>query len=352
MAQYNGVSLQSNGDHWSAYWIGDRGQKVTRGLGPKSSVTEAQARRQCRGLVSDHDRNPLAKNKTRTMCLGEWVSKYKELRTDLSPATQQSHGRTSSLLLGFFGPHVRLNDIGQLTASDWRLSLESMYHKVDREGNVVGGESTVCKHVKVGKQIMAVAIRNGLLAINPLTHLNSSPPNPDPENIRIVSVEEIRSMLTHSPSTEWSMVVGLCFYAGLRPSEAYRMEWGDWQARKLVVRNGLGRTTTKRRRRVVRVEPELLDMLTRHYESSSSSYKWVCDVWKQRGMSSKIVRRMASEAGLLPGVTLKSMRASRDTLWHEQFPDHVFACNQWMGHSEQVARKHYLRVPESLYKED
>ena len=60
----------------------------------------------------------------------------------------------------------------------------------------------------------------------------------------------------------------------------------------------------------------------------------------------KIIRR----AGLDPWPKLwQNLRASRQTELEEQFPSHVVC--QWMGNSQQVARKHYLQVTDEHYAE-
>jgi hypothetical protein len=38
----------------------------------------------------------------------------------------------------------------------------------------------------------------------------------------------------------------------------------------------------------------------------------------------------------------RTLRKNREQDWNEKFPSHVVA--EWMGHSETVARSHYLRV--------
>jgi hypothetical protein len=60
----------------------------------------------------------------------------------------------------------------------------------------------------------------------------------------------------------------------------------------------------------------------------------------------KIVKR----AGLTPWPKLfQNLRSSRETeLVQQGFPEHVVA--QWIGHTQKVAREHYLRVTESDFE--
>jgi hypothetical protein len=44
-----------------------------------------------------------------------------------------------------------------------------------------------------------------------------------------------------------------------------------------------------------------------------------------------------------------NLRASRDTELRERFPSHVV--NAWIGHCEQIAQKHYLRVTDEHFTE-
>ena len=55
------------------------------------------------------------------------------------------------------------------------------------------------------------------------------------------------------------------------------------------------------------------------------------------------LNRIVEAAGLsVWPKTFVNLRASRRTELQEEFPDHVV--NMWLGHSSQVAEKHYLRV--------
>ena len=63
-----------------------------------------------------------------------------------------------------------------------------------------------------------------------------------------------------------------------------------------------------------------------------------------RTQLTKIIKR----AGLEPWPKLwQNLRASRQTELEERFPSHVVC--QWLGNSQQVARRHYLQVMDEHY---
>jgi integrase len=205
-------------------------------------------------------------------------------------------------------------------------------------------DSTVCKWVRCAKVIFQHAVGQDYISSNPFDKLRGTPRKTEP---RVLNLEEnlISEILTHSGRHRvW---IALCWYAGLRKMEAYNLTWDDivWDKNKLVV-NNYGAVTTKARRREVRVEPELMTVLLHAFECRVNER---CVGLLPSG--SKVCHQLRKTARSLgqdcSGLTLQALRRCRDTIWHQQYP--AFVCCAWLGHSEQVAMKHYLSVPEELY---
>jgi len=347
MRRYDGVRLHSNGKYWSAFWIDDQGRRRLKSLGPKARVTRHQAARRVRELAAEYASTPEQKNAGRSPTLEQWCDRYLELRSDLSPRTLRDHAFACRLLLDRLGTSTRLENITRREASDWRLHLESVYHRRSEAGELVGGEATVCKQVKIAKAVMRRAVLEGQASANPFDHLKATPPEPDQAQRRFITEDEIVALLEAAPHPTWRCLVALCYYGGLRRGEAFRLRWQDvhWESTRLTVTNRLGRITTKAKTREVKMETGLERILLDAWEHADGDH--VCNP-RWEGMVSKVLRDMTSSAGVAPdGVTLQAMRQTRDTIWHQQHP--AFVANTWIGHSERVARKHYLTVPEECY---
>ena len=350
--EYSGVTLQSCGQYWNAYWVNDRGEKTTKSLGPMKSLTRKQAEKKCRGISAGHAKSPGLRNATKSPTMGDWAERYIELRSDLAPSTLGLHLQTCRMLVEHFGEKVRLDKILRPMASDWRLQLEKRYHRLNDAGCVVGGESTVCKHCKIAKQIIKRAVENECVAVNVFDHLKSTPPVQDQSCRRFIDYDEMYLLLLSCPTPKWRRLFMLCYCAGLRRGEALRLEWSDiqWDKNRLIVRNHRGHVTSKDRQREVLVNGELMGYLLSSFERAEPGDTHVCGLWNQRNMVAKVVRSIVAITDIEPdGVTLQALRSPRDSIWHGIYPS--FVCNAWLGHSESVAAKHYLTVPESCYEQ-
>jgi integrase len=150
-------------------------------------------------------------------------------------------------------------------------------------------------------------------------------------------------------SDRYKIWIALCWYAGLRKDEALRLRWEDvdWAGNKLLV-NHEGEVTTKRRSRTVRVEPKLMRLLLDAYEWRTTPRVVNCP---SNAKVCPALRESLYTLGYVDkGVTLQALRRCRDTIWHQSYPAYV--CAEWLGHSEEVARRHYLSIPELYYNEE
>ena len=354
MARYNGVTLNSCGQYWSAAWVNDQGKRTLKSLGSKKSLTRGQAERKCKEIAAGHAKTPELRNTSKSPTISEWADRYLELRSDLAPSTLSMHRSTLDKLLSYLDDGLRLNDISRSLASDWRLCLEQEYYLIavkDGVRELISGESTVCKYCKIAKQIFKRAVEMELMAVNTFSHLKSTPPLRDQSDRRFVDFDEFMFIAYACPDQRWRTLIALCYYAGLRRSEALRLKWGDvhWDKNRLVITNPRGHITSKNKQREVLINEDLTSVLLDRFEDCKDGDEYVCDLWSKRNMASRVVRSIvqSSEVDDPDGITLQAMRATRDSIWHALYP--AFVCNAWLGHSEAVAQRHYLTVPEEYY---
>jgi integrase len=327
--------LHSNGKYWQAVLEAPEGKRVRRSLGPKALVSKRAAQKLVNNLIVDAARRPQETADERL--LADWLERYLKIRArEISGATLAIHKRTVRLLNRFFGERP-IESLTRAQMADWREWLAE-------EQSL--GESTVCKHVRTAKVIFSTAIDHEWIRESPAIKLKGAAPIQDPFSRRMISDEEIEKVLTKAG--EVRPIIGLCFYAGLRTQEAIHLKHADLEPSgnllRVVPRGGV--ITTKQRGREVRVEPALSQLLPQAPDNPQLTVSGMLEAGR-KNMVSRLVREACCEAGVSPFV-LRDLRRTRDTLWHKKYPSHI--CCAWLGHSESVARQHYLGVPSEYYE--
>ncbi len=144
-------------------------------------------------------------------------------------------------LLPVFGP-MHASDISEL---DWQAWID----KLARRGLA---RSTIAKHISVASDIYAwaAAPSRRLVSRNPL-RLVELPPNDEQPRLRVALAPEAAQLLA-ALEPEDRLPYAIAFYAGLRRSEIYRLEWpdvldGDHIATRLIVRRSKSEAGTARR---------------------------------------------------------------------------------------------------------
>jgi integrase len=144
-------------------------------------------------------------------------------------------------LLPEFGPRYA-SEISEL---DWQAWID----KLARRGLA---RSTIAKHISVASDIYAwaAAPSRRLVSRNPL-RLVELPPNDEKPRLRVALAPEAAQLLA-ALDPEDRVPYAIAFYAGLRRSEIYRLEWPDVLdderiATRLIVRRSKSEAGTARR---------------------------------------------------------------------------------------------------------
>lgn len=98
--------------------------------------------------------------------------------------------------------------------------------------------------LSVLNQSLKLAVRNGWLASNPVTKLETGErPRSKAKPVLILDTQTVRKLIEHAPSPTWARFIGLLAYSGLRISEARGLRWKniDFDQNLIRVREQLTR---------------------------------------------------------------------------------------------------------------
>ena len=341
MANHTTVTLSSNRKYWQARYYDHTGQRRTKSLGAKASLSRRRAKVLCDRLAAELQMNPGKASIGRAPKLEEFLERYLESRTDLAPSTRGLHRLTVRYLLSHFGGEAQIDRISRMMASDWRAALATGRLKMSG-GKKRQSEATVCIHSRNAKKMFSEAVRDDLILFNPFDRLKGATKEPD-KDWHYVDAEQLQKLLNACPSRGWRMLIALCRLAGLRRGEALEATWSavDWEKKRLTV---IAQKTGSRR--VIPIGPALYDLLLESFEAADEGEQLICPIshhclWR----NFQVIRRRAG----LPRWkdAFKVVRRNCETDWAQQYPQ--YAVSIWMGHGIEVSRRHYLQVPEELY---
>ncbi len=279
-----------------------------------------------------------------TARLGEFLTSYRESRSDAKPQTRIHWGHTIRNLLDFFGPEKRLRDVTEQDAREFRNYL------VGQEL----AEATIRRRTGLARQFFGVARKRKLISTNPFKQ-DGLPTSVGGNASRrfFVSREMTEQILQACPDAEWRLLVCLARYGGLRtPSESLRLRWRDVD----IERNRFTATSPKTEHhaghesRIVPLFPEVADALDEAFTTAPEGAEFCVTRYRLNTLNLRTqFNRIIRRAGLQPWPRLwQNLRSSRQSELCGEFPEHV-VCS-WLGNSKAVAREHYLQVRESDFE--
>jgi integrase len=321
-----GVSLDSE----TARWVSELSPEMAQRLA-KAGLTEAKRR----------------------ITLGEFLKDYLARRPDVAIGTVKHWKKVIGRLVQYFGEDRELASITPGEAQDWACWLRTPEARCNRYEGRAGGllENTARRMVGVARQFFHDAKRRKLIAENPFDGIPASV-GPNTEREYFVTREETERLLDVIPCPEWRLLVVLARYGGLRvPSEALELRWGDidWERRRMVIRS----PKTRRKgygARIVPIFPELAPHLEQAWEAAPEGAEFVITRYRTTEVNLRTqLTRYILKAGLKPWPKLfVAMRQSRAIELAREYPAHV--ATAWLGHSAQVAMRHYWRVTEADFE--
>lgn len=263
------------------------------------------------------------------------VDAYVVRRTDLKRNTLNILDQAGKKLLAFFGEDRDVAKINVAEAKDWRRHMaESL------------SGATVAAYVKKAKEIFADAVERGIVPTNVFAKLKAGSQANDARNV-YVPVEDVLKVIAECPDVEWRLIFAMARFGGVRtPSEPQAIGWADinWEASRFTVRAPKTARHPDGGVRVVPIFPELRPYLREAFEQAEPGA--INIIGKLRGENLRTTaEKIIARAGVKSWPRMfQNLRASRQTDLARIFPLHVVCA--WIGNSEIVARKHYLKVNE------
>jgi integrase len=271
---------------------------------------------------------------------------YIAKRTDLKQSTRYKYKQSAEYFINHVGPQRLLADVTPADIDAWRLWLVTSA-KLSNDGKTVTGlaQATANKIAKRVKQLFAQAVRAKLLVESPAADQRIGP-EVNRERDFYVDRSTTERILAEC-DTEWALIFGLCRYAGLRcPTEVLGLKWSDVD----LAAGRLRIDSVKTGLRFCPIFPELRPLLEAARYLAPDGAVYCVRRYRGNGVNLRTqLGRILGRAGVVPWPKLfVNLRASARTDLQEVYPSHV--CDSWLGHSTEVAERHYLQTTEAHWK--
>lgn len=342
------VYLVSNGNYWQARWRDSSGKEHGRSLGRKVDMNKAQAKRAARKVERQLEDQPGRVTAGRAPALADWLDAYMARRPEISDETARLYIQTQQYLLEFFSPSLKIDRIDRNRAADFRAWLSK---RKNRQRRTIA-ETTVRKHIRHCRVIFGAkhgALKYDLIAYNPFDREIAAMP-PIDQDWHYVSRDDLKRVFTACPNSDWKALIALCRLASTRLNEAIGLDWDDvdFENRRISIMPAGRRQghiqTTKKRGRIIPMDPLLHDVLLAHFELAEPGATRVVGLAESyiRGQQSgyRTLRRIVKAAGLeMWHKPYHTLRKNCETDWLQLYP--VMDVAKWVGHSPAVAQKYY-----------
>jgi len=309
-------------------------------------------------------------NETPKAAVAQWVSGLNDgIRERLAEIglidapTPVSRVTLAEMLVEVF-KGLQVRDQTRVTYSQTRTSLEACFGAATPVRSITShdaerfrrwlveqelAEATISKRVKTARAFFRVGLRWKMVSENVFEGIRAGGQS-NRDRMAFVPADDVAKVIDEANTTEWKALIALARFAGLRcPSEHFALRWEDidWAKQKMVVHSPKTSGKEGREYRVVPIFAEVLPFLTRLYTEAPEGTEYVFNTLRRPRVNLRTqFERFVKRAGLVAWPKLfQNLRSSRATELVGPFQSHVVA--SWLGHTEAVAREHYLQVLDS-----
>lgn len=285
-----------------------------------------------------------------SLTLGQLFDRYiADRRVDVSTSRVIKYEACRKLVERHFGKDCQISSISRARAIAF---IRWMREQKPRQGSAGDklSENYVRGTIAILKAMFnwAADVERRFAASNPFAGQSSSLINSDARRF-FVSHDDINKVLSVIPDCQWRLLVALGRYGGLRlPSEAIELKWTDvlFDQDVFVVRSPKTEGFESGVRRVP-VFPELRPYFTDCWEAAvdGAVHPIMFTRDPEANLRTQFCRFIALAGVKQWPKPFQNLRSSRETELLGTYAIHVVA--SWMGHSPNVALKHYAQVQQS-----
>ena len=210
---------------------------------------------------------------------------------------------------------------------------------------------SVNKILKLAGSVYDFAVDNEYISkANPFNGVRV--PNKVQRQKAYISPEYTEKLIESCPTVAWKTMIALLRYGGLRPAEAIIARWSDvdWEANTFTFRSPKTERHEGKEQRTIPLFPRLKTALeeAQKVASNKDTYILAGNGWDSKrqaiadGKAGTLCEMtdFVKKAGLPnPGSIPTNMRGSCSTDLKQSFPE--FVVDSWLGHSSNIAHKHY-----------
>ena len=285
-----------------------------------------------------------ARRKARSMPIGDFIDAVMAERPNMKPFTANGYLQARRRLVDYFG-----NRPMQTVTHDDALALQN--HLI-KHGYA---EATYRRFLGYCRQLWRLATKRGLyVRDNPFNDITITVRG-NPVRRRFIDRETIDRVIEAAPDGQWRLIIALARYGGLRtPSETLALKWEhiDWHRQRIIVPSPKTEHHAGKAHREIPMLAQLKSLLMEVFEQAEPGVPWV--ITRYRSPSTNLrtqLLRILKRAGVAPWPNLfHNLRASRATEVFDNHPAHV--ATYWLGHSEKIAREHYLSVTDDHFAKE
>ena len=215
-------------------------------------------------------------------------------------------------------------------------------------------EATAARYIKDAKACLNWAVSAKWIKESPLDGIGAGS-FINREKDHLVSMSDYSRFLEACPVQEWLVIVALVRIGGLRcPSEVLYLQWEDvnWEQDRFFVRSPKTERHKGKEGRWVPLFPELKTELEALFSNPiSAGQKFVVNRYRDTSQNlrttfGKIVRRAGLSLFPRP---FDNMRMTRSNEVYRKWG--AFKESEWIGHSCQVRKDHYLTMTDDDFRE-